>query len=64
MVIDVGRWELSRFVLPGGQSGNPFSRHYADQLGLWQRGDAFPIAWSEHDVRRSTRSTLRLHPAG
>jgi penicillin amidase len=46
MVIDVGRWELSRFVLPGGQSGNPFSPHYSDQLTLWRRGDAFPIAWS------------------
>jgi penicillin amidase len=62
VVIDVGNWKLSRFVLPGGQSGNPFSRHYSDQLRLWQRGDAFPIAWDRHDVERTTRSALTLTP--
>jgi penicillin amidase len=64
MVIDVGDWELSRFVLPGGQSGNPFSRHYADQLQLWQRGDAFPIVWSRRAVEQATRTTLRLLSKG
>jgi penicillin amidase len=64
MVVDVGNWELSRFVLPGGQSGNPFSRHYADQLPLWQRGDAFPIVWSRLSVERGTRSALRLLSKG
>jgi penicillin amidase len=63
MVVDVGRWEHSRFVLPGGQSGNPFSRHYDDQLDMWRRGDAFPIAWDEAQVRRSARTTLVLDPA-
>ena len=29
MVLDVGAWHNSRFVLPGGQSGNPMSPHYA-----------------------------------
>lgn len=62
MVVDVGNWELSRFVLPGGQSGNPFSPHYADQLPLWLRGDAFPIAGAEADVARAARTTLRLQP--
>jgi penicillin amidase len=62
MVMDVGDWEMSRFVLPGGQSGNPFSRHYADQLPLWEKGDAFPIAWSSSAVARSTRRTLVLEP--
>jgi len=62
MVVDVGNWELSRFVLPGGQSGNPCSRHYTDQLVLWQRGDAFPIPWSARAVESSTRATLHLTP--
>ena len=63
MVVDVGAWEESRFVLPGGQSGNPFSPHYADQLPLWRRGDGVPIAWSEDAVQRVTRQTLKLIPA-
>jgi penicillin amidase len=62
MVIDVGAWGRSRFVLPGGQSGNPLSPHYADQLPLWQRGEGVPIAWTEDEVRQATRHTLRLLP--
>ena len=62
MVVDVGNWEESRFVLPGGQSGNPLSPHYADMLPLWQRGDGVAIAWSSEEVHRATQSTLRLVP--
>ena len=28
----------SRFVLPGGESGHPLSRHYTDQVRLWRDG--------------------------
>jgi penicillin amidase len=62
MAVDVGQWELSRFVLPGGQSGNPYSRHYADQMALWRKGDALPIAWTPDAVARATRHTLVLDP--
>ncbi|MBM3696388.1 MAG: penicillin acylase family protein [Actinobacteria bacterium] len=62
MAVDVGAWEQSRFVLPGGQSGNPFSRHYADQMPLWCKGDALPVAWSPEAVARATRHTLVLLP--
>lgn len=61
-VIDVGDWERCRFVLPGGQSGNPLSPHYDDQLPLWIRGDGVPIAWSDAAVAAATRTTLRLSP--
>jgi len=60
VVIDVGEWSNSRFVLPGGQSGNPLSPHYEDQWPLWQRGDGIPIAWTPDEVRRATRETLTL----
>jgi penicillin amidase len=62
MAIDVGEWEQSRFVLPGGQSGNPCSPHYADQMPLWRKGDALPIAWSPEAVARATRHRLALVP--
>ena len=62
MVVDVGNWEASRFSLPGGQSGNPFSAHCEDLLPLWKRGDGVPVHWSEDAVRDATRSTLRLMP--
>lgn len=62
-VIDVGDWEASRWVLAGGQSGNPFSPHYDDLLAAWQRGDGVTIAWSPERVLQGARSTLRLTPA-
>lgn len=62
MVVDVGNWDESRFVLPGGQSGNPLSPHYADLLSLWQRGEGVPIAWSPTKVDQASRTVLRLVP--
>ena len=62
MVIDLGNWEECRFVLPGGQSGNPLSPHYDDLIPLWRRGEGVRIAWSPAEVARVARSTLRLAP--
>ncbi|MCS7271059.1 MAG: penicillin acylase family protein [Gemmataceae bacterium] len=61
-VFDLNDLENSRFVLCGGQSGNPCSPHYADQLPLWHRGEAITIPWSQAAVMRATRHTLRLLP--
>jgi penicillin amidase len=63
MVVDVGAFEHSRFALPGGQSGNPFSRHYSDQLPLWEKGDGLVIAQDPDEVARVTRHSLTLVPA-
>ena len=63
MVVDVGNWEENRFVLAGGQSGNPLSPHYDDQLALWKRGEGLTIAWSREKVGRVAQSTLRLSPS-
>ncbi len=62
VIVDVGAWDNSRFVLPGGQSGNPLSPHYDDLFPLWRRGEGIPIAWSDEEVRRATRETLELLP--
>ena len=35
---DVGAWDESRVVLPGGQSGHPLSPHYFDQNEMWRQG--------------------------
>jgi penicillin amidase len=64
MVLDVGNWEENRFVLAGGQSGNPLSPHYADMLDLWRRGEGVTMAWSREMVAQVAQSTLRLLPTG
>jgi penicillin amidase len=62
MAVDVGHWDASRYVLPGGQSGNPLSPHYDDQLALFLRGEGVPIAWSEEAIEAAAREVLRLEP--
>lgn len=62
MTVDVGRWSDARWVLAGGQSGNPISPHYDDQLALWHHGGGIPIAWTEEEVAAATRDDLRLVP--
>jgi penicillin amidase len=61
-VFDLSDLSKSTFVLCGGQSGNPLSRHHADQLPLWQRGDSFVIPWDQAAVIRAAVETLRLLP--
>jgi penicillin amidase len=61
-VIDLGDLDRSRYVLAGGQSGNPLSPHYADLFALWRRGEAVPIAWSSEAVAAATVDSLRLRP--
>ncbi len=61
-VIDLGDVERSRYVLAGGQSGNPLSPHYADLFELWQRGEGVPIPWSVEAVEAATTDRLTLQP--
>lgn len=61
-VIHVGLWTESRFALPGGESGNPASPHYDDQLARWQSGEGIAIPWSREEVEREARDALELLP--
>jgi penicillin amidase len=62
VVVDVGAWHNSRYILPGGQSGNPLSPHYDDQFGLWQRGEGVPIAFTPEEMMSAAVQTLELIP--
>ena len=64
LVIDVGRWDETRVVLAGGQSGNPLSPHYDDMLAPWLRGEGVPLPFSREAVERATKATLTLVPRG
>ena len=62
MVADAGNWDECRWVLPAGQSGNPMSPHYDDQLALWRQGTGVPIPWTPEAVAEATVATLKLIP--
>ncbi len=61
-VFDLADPGASRFVLCGGQSGNPLSPHHADQLPLWQEGETIPMPWAQEKVVKAATATLRLLP--
>jgi penicillin amidase len=63
MAVDVGEWDANRFILPGGQSGNPMSPHFADQLDLYREGGAISIAWSARMLANAVVDTLEIRPA-
>jgi penicillin amidase len=63
VVLDVGNWEENRFVLAGGESGNPLSPHYDDLLALWQRGEGITMPWARESVAQAAQSTLSLEPS-
>ncbi|MCS5565263.1 MAG: penicillin acylase family protein, partial [Methylococcales bacterium] len=63
IVIDLGDLKESRFVVLGGQSGNPLSPHYLDQVPLWQKGEGIRIDLDEEDISRATIHTLDLCPS-
>ena len=62
MVVEVGEWDSNRFVLPGGQSGNPMSPNYSDQLDLYREGGAISIAWSAGARSSAVTKFLELRP--
>jgi len=55
--------DRSLCVIPGGQSGNPFSEHYYDQLRMWLNGEykqmSFPRAPEQVE---GAKSVLELVP--
>lgn len=52
-----------RFLIPTGQSGNPFSRNYRDLNARWQAGELIEVPLDRaRFVRRSVRQ-LRIVPA-
>jgi penicillin amidase len=56
-VFDLADLEASRFVIATGQSGNPFSPHWSDQLADWLAGRSWPLP-----PRRDLPHALVLEP--
>ncbi|HML20698.1 MAG TPA: penicillin acylase family protein [Aggregatilinea sp.] len=64
MILDFSDFDRSRTVHTTGQSGNPSSPHYADQMPLWAVGESHAHAFSPAAVEASTAALWTLSPAG
>ncbi len=63
MIVDLAAFGQSRFVNTTGQSGHPYSSHYADMTPLWQHIRYYSLPWTKEDVLKSTKAHLQLRPA-
>jgi penicillin amidase len=61
-IIDMADLDSSVGTLTLGQSGNPVSPHFKDQLDLWTEGELHPMPFSRGAVLAAAESTLRLLP--
>lgn len=61
-VYDLADLARSRFVIATGQSGNPLSPHYRDQLERWRDGGHVEIATTRDAARQRAASVLTLAP--
>jgi penicillin amidase len=63
MVAPLGNTEASGgFVIPTGQSGLPYSRHYRDQLEMWRDGSLLTLSLDRGAVEASAVRRMTLEP--
>lgn len=63
LIADPGDWDDTRHGIALGQSGDPSSSHWADQLPAWRAARPEALPFSESAVRAAARRTLTLNPA-
>ncbi|MBI2892958.1 MAG: penicillin acylase family protein [Deltaproteobacteria bacterium] len=52
----------ARSVIPGGQSSDPESPHFADEMELWRRNETHPIHIYDEGVLETWERRIRLVP--
>ena len=61
-ILDPSDWDASVGVLTVGQSGNPVSPHFKDQLSLWAEGQHHPLPFTRPAVEDAALHRLELLP--
>jgi penicillin amidase len=62
IILDFADVEGSISVLPTGNSGNRFSKHYADQKELYVKGKYRPQLMNEETIKEEAKSKMTLLP--
>ncbi len=61
-IIDFSDVENSISILPTGQSGNPFSKHYKDQAELYIKGKFRKMMMNKEEIQNKAESKLVFKP--
>jgi penicillin amidase len=61
-IIDLSNLDTSVWVIPAGESGQPFSPHYSDLLPLWDQGRYEAMPFTPDAIGKAGRDFLTLRP--
>ncbi|MHA2006064.1 MAG: penicillin acylase family protein [Promethearchaeota archaeon] len=59
---DLSDWDKSIGVIPGGQAGLPFHKHYNDLMKLWVRGKYVPLLFTRAEILKNLEGNFKLVP--
>ena len=59
-IIDFSDIENSISILPTGQSGNPFSKHYKDQVEMFNNGEFRKMKLNKNDIIKNSTKLIIL----
>jgi penicillin G amidase len=62
LTIDMRDVDGARVVITTGQAGNPFDRHYNDQIDPWRSGGTVPLPFTQAAIHAAAVSTLTMTP--
>jgi penicillin amidase len=62
MIVDLNQLDNSVSILSPGQSGNPSSVHYDDQIDGWKKGGYHPMLYKREHIEKESIHRLRLIP--
>jgi penicillin amidase len=62
MIVDLSDLTNSLALLNPGQSGNPISPHYDDQIDAWFRKEYHPMLFNRQDIEHASSQILHLIP--
>jgi acyl-homoserine-lactone acylase len=58
-VVEFGPKVKAKSILAGGQSGNPASKHFADQAGMYSRGEFKDVLFYKEDIQKQLERSYR-----
>jgi len=62
LIATPGNWDLTRHGITTGQSGDPKSAHWKDQLESWYNGNTPVFPFTKSAVEKSAKQTILLVP--